>query len=497
MWDLELDRSCNTPLQLQIFQHYFQAITCGEYVAGDMLPSIREQARKLQIARITVVLAYEKLVTSGYISSRPGIGYQVVFKRPVKKVLQKPNYFKGPDPIELIAADVPGDLYNPSTAELYCRIGIPDPNAFPWSSWRKWNNAPSHLKEQLVTRYHSPQGLLSLRLEIVRYLRFARGIHTRVENIIITNGVQEGLSLLTQLFVINQHALNNAPCHIVSESPCYSGAWHLFNYYQAKITPVAVDQRGIRVADLPECSTQLCYVTPSHQYPLGSRLSLARRKSLLRWALRVGAYVIEDDYDAVFSREEQPLPALKAMDSHDRVIHAGTFSKTLGPGIRLGFLVCPDAIIESVINMKALSNSGSNWLLQQFLAEFMQNQVFYTHLSKLGCEYEARQHVLHKGLQRLFPEGKIWGHMAGLHLALITPLGGEFVQQLQQACLRHGVRFDTLHELENGSETEWRNSCSQSVIFFGFGGLNLQQLNKVLIFIEQQLENLKLNGVAK
>lgn len=105
----------------------------------------------------------------------------------------------------------------------------------------------------IVTRYHSPQGLLSLRQEIVRYLRFARGIHTRVENIIITNGTQEGLSLLTQLFVINQHALNNAPCHIVSESPYYSGAWHLLNYYQAKITPVAVDQRGMHVADLPEC----------------------------------------------------------------------------------------------------------------------------------------------------------------------------------------------------------------------------------------------------
>ncbi len=120
-------------------------------------------------------------------------------------------------------------------------------------------------------------------------------------------------------------------CHIVTESPCYSGAWHLFNYYGAAVTPVAVDRQGICTDKLPECNTQLCYVTPAHQYPLGYTLSLARREALLSWALRVGAYIIEDDYDAVFTYSDNPLPALKAMDYHDRVIYTGTFSKTLGP----------------------------------------------------------------------------------------------------------------------------------------------------------------------
>lgn len=194
MWELELDRVCDTPLQLQIFQYYYQAITRGSYVCGDMLPSIRKLAGKLQVARITVVLAYEKLVISGYIKSRPGIGYQVVFDRQVKPVRHTPPYFKGPAPTRLLTAEVPGDLYSQPTPELYCRMSIPDPNAFPWASWRKWNNSPSCLKEQLVTRYHSPHGLQPLRQEIARYLRLSRSIDTRPENIIITNGVQEGLS---------------------------------------------------------------------------------------------------------------------------------------------------------------------------------------------------------------------------------------------------------------------------------------------------------------
>lgn len=487
MQEIELDRQCDIPLQLQIFQYYYQAITHGECIAGDMLPSIRELSRRLKIARITVTLAYEKLVANGYIKSRPGVGYHVCFARPVKPVGRKIPYFKGPAPTSLVPAEVPVDLYSQPAAEVYCKMGIPDPNAFPWSSWRKWNNAPSNLKEQLVTRYHSPQGLLSLRQEIVRYLRFSRGVDTQSENIIITNGVQEGLSLLSQLFVLNKLATKTAPCHVVTESPCYSGAWHIFNYHGANITAVNVDKHGLCVAQLPEHPTQLCYVTPSHQYPLGCRLSLSRRKALLLWAQRVGAYVIEDDYDSAFSYEENPLPALKTMDTQDRVIYAGTFSKTLGPGIRLGYLVCPDALLPAVKNMKGLSNSGSNWLLQQFLADFMHSQVFYTHLSKLACEYEVRQRVLLKGLQHLFPQGKIWGHYAGLHLTLMTSLSAEIIQQLRARCLLSAVRFDTLHELKNGSEDVWEGHSAETAIFFGFGGLNATQLQKVLMVIEQEL----------
>ncbi|ECG8590726.1 PLP-dependent aminotransferase family protein [Salmonella enterica subsp. salamae] len=486
MLPLSLHRESNTPLQLQIFQYYFQAIQHGDLLCGDKLPSIRELALRLNVAKITVVMAYEKLAAAGYIKSRQGVGYEVIFTAPLRSIPPAMLAVTGSPPLTPDPAGVASDVYSEQGREIYCRIGIPDPNAFPWSSWRKWNNAPALEKEQLMTRYHSPNGLFSLREQVVRYLNLSRGINTTPDNVIITNGIQEGLSLLSQVFILHQAQQRQEKCHIVTESPCYSGAWHLFNYYGAAVTPVAVDEKGICTDKLPECNTQLCYVTPAHQYPLGYTLSLARRETLLGWALRVGAYIIEDDYDAVFTYSENPLPALKAMDYHERVIYAGTFSKTLGPGVRLGYLVCPDALLPALQNMKALSNNGSQWLLQQFLAELMQKQVFYTHISKLACQYAARQTLLRTGLATLFSEGEIGGASAGLHLSLRIPWPPSVVAQLRQRCLRAGIRFDTLMEMENGSEIAWREAHHETVILFGFGGLPIQQIRRVLTVLEQE-----------
>ena len=349
MLALFLNRESRTPLQLQIFQFYFQAIQQGDLLCGDKLPSIREQAQTLNVAKITVVMAYEKLMAAGFIKSRQGIGYEVTFTAPMRSPPTHVPSAEGSPPIKPKPAGVSTDVYAEMGRECYCRMGVPDPNAFPWSSWRKWNNAPSVLKEQLLTRYHSPNGLFSLREQIVRYLNLSRGINTSAQNIIITDGIQEGLSLLSQIFIIHHALSQNKKCHVVAESPCYSGAWHLFNYYGADITSIAVDNHGLCTDNLPEVETQLCYVTPAHQYPMGSVLSLERRKSLLTWAQRVGAWIIEDDYDAVFTYGENPLPALKAMDYHNRVIYMGTFSKTLGPGARLGYLVCPDGNDTNVL----------------------------------------------------------------------------------------------------------------------------------------------------
>ncbi|EDP8627823.1 PLP-dependent aminotransferase family protein [Salmonella bongori] len=492
MLPLSLNRESITPLQLQIFQYYFQAIQQGGLLCGDKLPSIRELALRLNVAKITVVMAYEKLTAAGYIKSRQGVGYEVIFTAPLRSIPPSPLAVAGsPPPPVPDPAGTASDVYSEQGQEIYCRMGIPDPNAFPWSSWRKWNNVPALQKEQLMTRYHSPNGLFSLREQVVRYLNLSRGINTTPDNIIITNGIQEGLALLGQIFILHQAQQRQEKCHIVTESPCYSGAWHLFNYYGAAVTPVSVDRQGICTDKLPECNTHLCYVTPAHQYPLGYTLSLARREALLRWALRVGAYIIEDDYDAVFTYSDNPLPALKAMDYHDRVIYSGTFSKTLGPGVRLGYLVCPDALLPALQNMKALSNNGSQWLLQQFLAELMQNQVFYTHISKLACQYAARQALLRTGLAALFSEGELGGVSAGLHLSLRIPWPPSRVAQLRQRCLHAGIRFDTITEIENGSEIIWQKENRETVMLFGFGGLPIQQIHRVLAVLEREIETLK------
>ncbi len=262
-----LDKESSTSLQTQLFRYYYQAITRGDLLCGDKLPSIRELARQLQVARITVIMAYEKLSTGGYIKSRHGIGYEVIFSRQLVPVTLPLLSTEGPKPLQINPAKRATDIWLETGKEYYCQLGVPDPNAFPWSSWRRWNNTPSVHKEQLVTRYHSPCGLLSLRNELARYLHLSRGMNIRAENIIITNGIQEGLSLLGQIFILHQNNKHHQKCHIVTEAPCYSGAWHLFNYYGAQITPVPVDSQGLQVSRLPETSTHLCYVTAAHHYP--------------------------------------------------------------------------------------------------------------------------------------------------------------------------------------------------------------------------------------
>lgn len=481
----KIDRQCGLPLQMQIYQYYRQKMHEGIYLAGDKLPSVRELSRELKVARITVTLAYEKLLINSYIKSVRGIGYQVIFDKPIRLTSQKSPKTKNSNSFIPDTIKTPDDLYVESSTEIYSQISIPDSTAYPWANWKTWNNTPSIKKIELATRYHSPSGLLELKEEISRHLYTSRNINVTSKCIIITNGIQEGLSLLAQLFAFKKLSTDISSCHIVTESPCYSGAWHVFNYYGAKITCVNVDKNGLCVNQLPKEATQLCYVTPSHQYPLGCRLSLARRKTLLQWALLTGAYIIEDDYDSEFSYNDNNLPTLKSLDNQDRVIYAGTFSKTLGPGIRLGYLVCPEPLVQVIKNIKSLNNSGSNWIQQQFIADFMHSRAFHNHLSRLSIMYKERQNYLHKGLKQLFPEGFVWGTNSGLHLSLIAPYSEEYVKRLRKRCLEAGLRFDTLNELQNGSELKWKEN-GFSAMFFGFGDLSIQKISQMLIIIKKE-----------
>ncbi len=487
MIGLTLERGSPTPLQLQIYQFFYLRLRRGDYRKGQKLPSIRALSRELGVARNTVIQTYEKLVECGMVQNQPGRGFYVVYDRPLAPVCDE----DAPSPVEDILftppTGTPGDLYIPNGAgQLYCRLGVPDACAFPWARWRRWNNQPTAKKERMLTRYHPPEGLLPLREEVARYLALARGINCNPANVIITNGIQEGLALACQVLLRDEHHR-----HVVAESPCYSGAWYLFKLYQARVTPVPVDSHGLISGLLPEAATRLCYVTPAHQYPLGSIMTMARREALLAWAERTGAWVFEDDYDASFSFDDRPLAALRSLKQGGRVIYAGTFSKILGPGMRLGYLVVPDCLLALLQNAKALMNSGSSWLLQAFLAAEMSSQRFYTHLSKLEHEYSHRQRRLMQGLQPLFPGAEFCGTGAGLHFSIVLDKSREWVQTLQQLALLLGVRFDTLATLSNGSENPWNLYHGKQVLLLGYGGLTQPEIDRVVDALGRALRQLE------
>lgn len=479
---IKLDRQISYSLQKQIYQQICEALFQGKFLVNDRLPSIRVLASQLGVARNTITAVYEKLVQTGYVENLPGIGFKVIFDAVIQTsgpMSAPAGLLMPPSPVLMQPSE---DVFVPEKNRLYFRMGEPDESAFPWSSWRKWNNTASKAKQQLMTRYQDPQGLGYLRYEIARYLSHSRGIATNPDNIVIINGMQEGLTLLKQLFFSNDKSGS-----VVVESPCYSGAWHLFKSSMQELVSIPVDEQGIMTDALPEKPTTLCYVTPSHQYPTGSLLSLPRREALLGWSQRVNAYIIEDDYDSAFLYGNRPLPALKSLDYADNVIYLGSFSKTLGPGMRIGYMVCPKALLTPVLNMKALHNHGSSWLYQQFLADFIHDQSYNHHLGRLEKEYALRRHDLQRGLIELFPDGRILNSQTGLHLTLVPNIPPEDVEGLRDRCLASGVRFDMLKQLGNGSELAYEKENNATLMFFGFGGINRADIQRALAIMKREL----------
>ncbi|MBW7983925.1 MocR-like pyridoxine biosynthesis transcription factor PdxR [Enterobacillus tribolii] len=485
MLSFNLDRSHPLSLQKQIYQQIHTALHNGELTTGERLPSIRELGARLQVSRNTITAVYEKLVQEGFIASRPGVGYNVIFSSHVEATRNGAAQAELAHPPVPLRTQAP-DTYIDVSCPMFFSLGNPDESAFPWQRWRSWNNKASHSKHLLMTRYHPPAGLLSLRQELVKYLANARGIHTDAGHIIITNGVQEGLALLAQLLLTPQE-------HMTIESPCYSGAWNLFSICTPHLHSIPVDDEGLRTDLLPEQRCALAYVTPSHQYPVGGTLPLERRHALLAWSQRSNAYVIEDDYDTTFLYGSQPLPALKSLENANNVIYLSSFSKTLGPGMRIGFMVCPDRLVEPLLNLKALWNHGASWLYQQFLADFMHDQGYHRHLRRLELEYASRQALLREGLQAIFPGSSLLGTSSGLHLTLKTTLNARQADTLRLRCMQRGVRFETLDSICNGSERAYQQQNATPMLLFGFSALPAAHIRQALKIIAETARDMGIN----
>ncbi|QBJ33615.1 PLP-dependent aminotransferase family protein [Hafnia alvei] len=489
MLSFNLDRHDSLSLQKQIYQQIHTALHNGVLTNGERLPSIRELGEKLQVSRNTITAVYEKLVLEGFIASRPGVGYNVILSSRVELPESKTPQSDLDHPPSVLQTQAP-DTYVDVDSPMFFSLGNPDESSFPWQRWRSWNNKASRSKHLLMTRYHPPAGLMSLRQELVKYLANARGIHTDAEHIIITNGVQEGLALIARTLLTPQE-------HIAVESPCYSGAWNLFSSCTPHIHAIPVDDFGLQTQGLPDQQCALAYVTPSHQYPVGGTLPLERRKMLLDWSRRSNAYVIEDDYDTTFLYGTQPLPALKSLENANNVIYLSSFSKTLGPGMRIGFMVCPERLVAPILNLKALWNHGASWLYQQFLADFMHDQGYHRHLRKLEIEYGARQKLLREGLMTLFPSATLLGTSSGLHITLKTSLSAQTVSQLRERCLREGVRFDTLGSMCNGSENTYLAENQDTLMLFGFSALSQGHIRLALEIIGKACRELGISSIGR
>ncbi|WP_069882877.1 PLP-dependent aminotransferase family protein [Bosea sp. BIWAKO-01] len=384
-----------------------EQIHAGAYQPGDRLPSTRTFASEWGASRTTVTVAYGQLIAEGYLISRAG-ARPIVAKGlgaavPAPSQASPPRHLSG-FAQRLLALPRPAAMQPAQIADF--RYGDLSGADFPVLAWRRAVNRVS-LQRKKRLRYGDPQGAPALRAALQGYLWRARGITCSAQQIIIVSGSQQGLDLCARLLLDPGDAF-------VIENPGYLLARHAFAAAGGVARPVPVDRDGLMTDALPPA--RLAYVTPSHQFPLGSVLSATRRRALLAWATETGATIIEDDYDGEYRHDVAPIPPLQTLDP-EAVIYVGTFSKTLSPALRLGYLVVPPSLAPAFVEAKRLTDRHTPLLEQEALAELLSEGAYERHVRSIRRTNAARRAVLLQALaEELGPMVSVEGADTGLHV---------------------------------------------------------------------------------
>ena len=374
-------------LARQLYQALRERILDGRLRSGTRLPAGRELAELLGVSRNTVGRAVDQLYAEGYVQARVGDGTYVatlvLHNEPTPRVASSPAPTAALQRVQAQPLRLP-----PSGAPRAFRVGVPAFDLFPFETWarlqaRFWRKpGPARLG------YGDAAGDGPLRELVAAYLRNSRGLHCDPAQIVITCGAQQAISLCAQLLV-------DLGDRVAIENPGYRAAGHAFAAAGAELCGVAVDGDGLDVAALAQVENcRLAYVTPSHQYPTGVTLSLARRLALLEWAERNDGWIIEDDYDGEYRYSGTPLAPLAALDRQGRVLYVGTFCKIAFPALRLGYLVLPSALAPLFAQRRALDMRHSEIGTQVVMAEFIAGGHFQRHIRRMRVAARKRRDAL-------------------------------------------------------------------------------------------------------
>jgi GntR family transcriptional regulator/MocR family aminotransferase len=392
-----LDRTSSIALYRQLYDQLRDAILSGRLAPGTRLPSTRELANELDLARNTVLNAFEQLYAESYLERHVGDGTYVSHQLPDDLVRAK-NFRtrqvaktngNSKSSVSTSVTFMPCTVADYSGAPRPFRTGTPALDSFPYKLWgrlltRRWSNSAHE-----ILPYSESAGYLPLRRAIASYLSTTRGVRCVPEQLIITSGSQHALEIVAR-------TLLKRGDKAWIEDPGFLGARASFTAAGASLIPVPVDSEGLNIAAGSErCSDpHLIYVTPSHQYPLGMTLTLRRRLELLKLASSSGAWIIEDDYDSEFRYVGRPLAALQGLDTDQRVIYLGTFSKVLFPSIRIGYIISPPELFDALLSARCLAGHQSPTLEQAVLSDFIGEGHFARHLRRMRVLYAERQQAL-------------------------------------------------------------------------------------------------------
>ncbi len=338
-----------------------------------------------------------------------------------------------------------------------------------------------------LTDYCDPSGLPELRQAIVGHLARARGMNVDASQVVITSGSQDALNF------VYRHVANRYDTFFV-ENPCYQGAALLFQSLGANLYPVDIDDAGLRTSELPLDRSGVAFVTPSHQFPMGVTLTLERRLQLLQWAEKTDSLIIEDDYDSDFRYDGPPLTALAGLDNCRRVSYVGTFSKSLGAGLRLGYAVVPRSFVSRNRLVKAHMSNGQPWLDQAVMADFLSSGEFDRHLRRTRKLYKGRRDHLIRCLREYFPETSVSGGASGLHLVWrlsnsLPPAGT--IQKLARA---EGIGVYTL---SSGAAICFDANASDDILLLGYPSVSEDDITLAVTRLRTLVDQLQKDGVQE
>lgn len=457
---ISLSHDKKTPLYQQIYEHIKKEVIDGRISCGEKIPSTRFLAEYLQVSRSTVELAYEQLVSEGYIEAKPYRGY---FICDVSELYDLEIITE--EELEIKKVQKPKRKIDFSPNEI-------DLEHFPFGTWRKVSKNILSGDNSELFRAGEGAGEILFREAICNYLYQSRGVLCTTDRIIIGAGNEYLLMLLAQIL--------GAEKSVAMETPTYMQAYDTFQNLGYQVVGVSMDKQGMDITKLSKEKADIAYVMPSHQFPMGIVMPLKRRAELLNWAAKENGYIIEDDHDSEFRYKGKPIPSLQGADKHDRVIYLGTFSKSIAPALRVSYMVLPKHLMENYHEKCAFYASTVPRIQQMTIAAFMQEGYFERHLNKMRSIYRKKHDFLMDELKKKSWVRKIYGDNAGMHV--LVEVDSKFTDvELEKLASGIGIQIYPLSEYVIHQDSLGKFP----IILLGYGGLREDEIKTGLDALDQ------------